>query len=353
MNLATTDFTIDGAIGGGSVLRVAVPIALALNKSIRVENIRSGRSKPGLRLQHLAGLELLCILTKSTLSGGKIGSTEIIINPNTSPNIDDMQSASSVTLDTAASVSLIIQALVNYSSASRHSLSVEFNGGGTHTQWSPNLDYLEYVTKPLLQHFGLNVSTNFSRQGFYPRGGAQGLITIDALPEPHVTLLKAPLSSVDVVSIASTSLKKAQVAERQITGFKTSGIAVNDTLIHYSETANPGSSFTAIMKYGKRSIKGTSALGKRGIPAEKIGKTVALLTKNEIKSSASVDYFMADQLLVPLVFSKEKSSYTIPEITDHVKTNLSIIKHLLGPVISIEDEENFIRVFRNENKLEI
>ena len=107
------------------------------------------------------------------------------------------------------------------------------------------------------------------------------------------------------------------------------------------------------MRYGKRSIKGASALGKRGIPAEKIGKTVAQLTKNEMQFSASVDSFMADQLMVPLVFSKEKSSYTFPELTDHVKTNLNIIEQLLGPVISIEKEENYIRAFRNENKLEV
>ena len=61
---------IDGSIGGGSVLRVGVPLAIALNKPITVYNIRQHRQKKGLRTQHLTGLQLLCRLTGSVLEGG-------------------------------------------------------------------------------------------------------------------------------------------------------------------------------------------------------------------------------------------------------------------------------------------
>jgi RNA 3'-terminal phosphate cyclase (ATP) len=51
---------IDGAMGegGGQLLRNAISFATLLNQPMIVNNIRAGRSKPGLQAQHLASLQL-------------------------------------------------------------------------------------------------------------------------------------------------------------------------------------------------------------------------------------------------------------------------------------------------------
>ena len=73
---------IDGTIGGGSVLRLGVPLAIALGKSLRITNIRQVRERrKGVQIQHLAGLNILSQLTGSQLIGASIGSSEIYLTP--------------------------------------------------------------------------------------------------------------------------------------------------------------------------------------------------------------------------------------------------------------------------------
>jgi len=76
--------TIDGAHGegGGQILRNAAALAAITRTPLRVHSIRAGRApKPGLRPQHLHGLELVARLSGFELKGGFVGSSEITLTP--------------------------------------------------------------------------------------------------------------------------------------------------------------------------------------------------------------------------------------------------------------------------------
>lgn len=92
--------------GGGQILRNAAALAAVTRTPIQVTKIRAGRSKPGLRAQHLAGLQLVAELCQGKLEGGSIGSQQIMLTPchiTTGYHLSDIKTAGSVMLLAQAS----------------------------------------------------------------------------------------------------------------------------------------------------------------------------------------------------------------------------------------------------------
>jgi RNA 3'-terminal phosphate cyclase len=67
--------------GGGQILRNAAALACITGVPVRVHSVRSGRDSPGLRPQHLTGLQLVAALCKGTLEGGVVGSSDVTLRP--------------------------------------------------------------------------------------------------------------------------------------------------------------------------------------------------------------------------------------------------------------------------------
>ncbi|MHA2098350.1 MAG: RNA 3'-terminal phosphate cyclase [Candidatus Kariarchaeaceae archaeon] len=342
------DIELDGSIGGGSVLRVAVPLALGLNKSIKITNIRNNRKKPGLRTQHLLGLQALAEITDGKLIGGQVGSMEIGFYPNSD---GEKKNHIQLNIPTAASISLIIQALCNYSIISKQDIQFDFFGGGTHTNWSPNFDFLEYVSNPVLNQFNMSINLTLSRRGFYPKGDAQGSVSITNTGDPRTVELKSSeVKDVTVTLFASSKLKKAKVLERQ---FETFSMLFQEKYAHplhsdltYGETSSTGTSATVIINYELMIPKGITQLGERGISSEEIGHKLFKDFEKNISQQSVLDEYMADQIVLPLAMSKLGSWVSIPGVTDHVKTNIQLVNSILGKTIELEYDEETIRLIR-------
>jgi len=328
---------IDGALGGGSILRLAVPIAIATQQPLEIANIRQQRKTPGLRPQHLAGVELLAELTGSKLKGAEIGSAHLEVYPGTKK-----PEPSSMTISTAGSISLVYQLLSNYCTTARSSVEIAVHGGGTHTRWSPNLDYINQVTCPALTMFGQHGSVNMTRAGYYPKGGAEASISIyqeTELKSVQLGPYQLP-TPVDVVSRASKYLQNASVAEKQLQGMEDQGINIHNHEIIYDNTRSVGTAITAWTVLSHQIYRGFSALGKKGVPAEKIGKIVATQI-TDFDTPAAVDEYLADQLMLPLVHAQGGSFYTLPKLTNHVKTNLELINTMLDNPLEVQQQQGY------------
>ncbi len=74
---------LDGSYGegGGQILRSALSLAALTGKAVRLENIRAGRSQPGLRPQHLTAVRALALITRANLTGDDIGSCRLTFSP--------------------------------------------------------------------------------------------------------------------------------------------------------------------------------------------------------------------------------------------------------------------------------
>ena len=74
---------------------------------------------------------------------------------------------------------------------------------------------------------------------------------------------------------------------------------------------------------------GAEALGKRGTPAESVGKECARKLGKEMASGAAVDHRLADQLMIFMALANGNSEIKTSRISNHIKTNKYVIEQFL------------------------
>ncbi len=327
---------IDGGYleGGGQILRTATALAAILKVPCRVFNIRKGREEPGLKTQHLMGLRALKELTNGNLEGDKIGSTEIVFWPG-----EIKKEKISVKIETAGSITLILQSLIPTCLFAPFPIEIDFDGGATDTFFAPTLDHFRFVFLKILEKMGAKVEIEILKRGYYPEGGAK--IKVKVFPsnlKPINLTERGAFKKISIFSVASDFLKGKKVAERQVFGAKEVLGKLNleiEEKIEYLKTNCPGSSLCIVAEFEK-TIIGVDSLGKLGKRAEDIGKETAISLLDEEKTGACLDKFLADQILIYMALAKGNSKVTVSQLTSHLKTNIWTIEKFVKGKFKIE-----------------
>jgi len=325
---------IDGAIGGGSVLRIGIGLAAALKKSVRIYNIRKSRPKPGLKAQHLAGLLAVAELCDAEVEGAQLGSQEVLFKPGRIKK-DRLE----LKIETAGSVGLVLQTLQLACLAAEHPVRVKIDGGGTFGKWAPPLPYFELVNFSILKRFGYRAEVRVDREGFYPKGGAR---VAAVFHPPKITGSldlgeRGRLLRIRGISLASHHLKRAEVAERQAAAAREllqRYHAKVEFKTKYADTRSPGSGIV-LAAIHEKTIIGGDALGERGKRAEEVGREAAQNLIEDIKTGATLDRYMSDQLIPFLGLFGGR--FRAPRLTEHLKTNIELVKLLLGKELEVSD----------------
>jgi RNA 3'-terminal phosphate cyclase (ATP) len=311
---------IDGSFGegGGQVLRTALSLGIVTGRAVRITNIRAGRRRPGLAPQHLTAVRAAGLLSNARVRGDDPGSTELEFRP-TEPRSGTFE----LEVGTAGAVTLVLQtvlpAALSLGLSTRWLLS-----GGTDVSWSPTSSYFELIHCWLLRRLGYDVSVRTLSHGFYPRGGGRmEAVTGPDPPGGAVDLSdRGELRAVEVESIAGTELEGSRVAERQLEGFRRELENVTVVRCGYVHARSTGTAVFARARY-EHSALGASFLGKRGLPAEKVGTACARLLASRMDRAGALDVHMADQILPYLAL--RGGIVTAGEISDHTRTNAHVI----------------------------
>jgi len=252
-----------------------------------------------------------------------------------------------IDIGTAGNIGLLLQTLTPLLIFNNKSTLLEMIGG-TETKWAPTIQYIKYVTYPLLNRIGANLTLNAIRHGYYPKGG--GLVTVESKPinklNPFVCLKRGKIQSIHVHSFCGNL--PPHVAERQ------GRSALRTIQYHYPEvkasmsyesvkSQSPGSSVTCVALC-ENSILGGDALGEKGIRAEKVGEEAAEDLIRSLKSGAALDKYIADQILVFLALAEGKSRVRVEKITDHCRTNIRVIEQILPVMFDLNKEKKEISV---------
>jgi RNA 3'-terminal phosphate cyclase (ATP) len=326
---------IDGSWGegGGQIARTAVGLACALGKKIAVVDIRKGRRQQGLKAQHLAGIRLAAEMCDAESSGLEVGSTRIELTPRS-----NVGGHFEIDVGTAGSVSLVLQTCMIPAILAKGAVTLSIRGG-TDVPWSPPIDYLRLILLPLLQRMGAEVDVAVIQRGFYPSGG--GEIKVDIVPSGE--LVGADFTSRGKLmelrgSLACRNLPEHVVervrnyAIKELAGTMTPKIEED-----FGRGPSTGVSLVLAACY-ENSVIGSSCLGEKGLPAEKVGEGAARDLKEGMSSEGVLDEYAADQI-IPFAFLAEGTTrFRTLELSSHAKTNLWVAQQLIDRKVTVQEE---------------
>jgi RNA 3'-terminal phosphate cyclase (ATP) len=332
-----TPVVIDGATGGGQMLRNAVALSAVTGRPVRVVNIRGGRPRPGLRPQHLAGVRAVAEACGAQLDGGEIGSREISFIPR------GIQARHGVRVDvgTAGSIALILQSILPALTHAPEESNLTLIGG-TDVPFSPPFEYLQHVLRPALAQLGPVAELELIGRGFYPKGG--GEVRARVAPAPirpiswmargRLTVIRGRSYSLGLPEHIATRMRDSA---RRIVSSACPKVEIELEVTPEGRSTGCGIALWAETEAGR--ALGASALGERGKPAERVGEEAGKALLRELHAKAAVDSHLADQLVVWLALAEGASEFTTSRATDHLANAIAVAEAVAGARFSVEEGE--------------
>lgn len=332
--------TIDGSFGegGGQILRTAASLAALTGQEVRVERIRAGRVEPGLKAQHLTAIEAAMRLCGGGLNGGVRGSTEVEMIPGHAIRAGSYE----FDVATAGSTVLVLQTVLVPLLLADGSSEVTVVGG-THNDHAPSSDYFRDVFLPAL---GLAVAAEVEKVGFYPRGGGKVRASIRPAPiqairwprRSEAERLRGVVTASEglpahILSRAEAELlRRAEASNRSL-----------DVVLSSVSTLSAGMAIHLEVRYGQ-GTGGFTALGRRGLPTERVVENAWREFEAFEETDASVDEHLADQLVLPMLFADGPSEYRTSRVTEHLTTLAWLVPQFGVGRVAVDRGTGHVRV---------
>jgi len=341
---------IDGSYGegGGQVLRSALTLATITGRSLRIERIRAGRKKPGLRPQHLTGVRAAAAVCGARLEGDELGSQALTFTPGgpARPGEYAFDVAEVAQRGSAGSVGLVLQTVLlplalvapdrDRSAESRLTLR-----GGTHAAWAPSVSYLEHVFLPILSRMGVRAEVELARWGFYPAGGGEVRVRIAGREGPLSPLQLTERGELHRVwGTAAVMNLPAHIPQRMAD--RARNVLAEAGLEAQVETrrlrgAGPGAGIFLFAEY-THAVAGFTAYGRRGLPAERVAEAACEELLAHHRSGAPADPHLVDQLVLPLALAGGDSRAVTSQVSHHLLTNVWVARQFLARELTVEGE---------------
>ncbi|MBQ3344576.1 MAG: RNA 3'-phosphate cyclase [Kiritimatiellae bacterium] len=325
---------IDGSQGegGGQVLRTSLTLSAVTGQPVRIEKIRAGREKPGLKRQHLTCIKAVAAICGAKASDVEVGSGELEFVPDAIMGGDyrfDIGTAGSVTLVAQTVIPVLLKADVP---------STVTITGGTHVPFSPVWDFFAETYLPELRRMGARVEAEIDRCGFYPAAGGMVKLRIwpyDETKKPdryELTDLGAYRGGVvkGVVSHLPRSIAEAEVG---IVGAQLRELGLKHDISEV-DAMGPGNYCCVKLDY-ERATVAFSGVGTYNKSRKAVANEIVQQVREFVKSGKACEKHLADQMLLPLnvLLGDEWNSdweclrwaIDVQKETLHYKTNKDVI----------------------------
>ncbi|MDF3932086.1 RNA 3'-terminal phosphate cyclase [Pseudomonas citronellolis] len=320
---------LDGAEGGGQILRSALSLSMITGKALRIVNIRGRRSRPGLLRQHLTAVRAAAEICGAAVEGDELGSRSLTFRPAAIRGGDYR-----FAIGSAGSAVLVLQtllpALLFADGPSNLAIS-----GGTHNPLAPPADFIARSWLPLLRRMGAKVDFELLRHGFMPAGGGELRARVEPgelrplhLPEAGAVRSRSARALLAAIPghVADRELEKV----RRHQDWHTAAAQV----VRLPEEQGPGNALLLEVECEHLTLM-FCAFGQPGVSAERVASQALRQADDWRSSAASVEEHLADQLLLPLALAGG-GSFTTPQPSEHLLSNRAVIEAFLPVRIACE-----------------
>ncbi|XP_039278151.1 RNA 3'-terminal phosphate cyclase [Nilaparvata lugens] len=231
--------------------------------------------------------------------------------------------------------------------------------GGTNADMAPQIDYTINVMKPLLKKFGASFDCDLKKRGFFPKGGGELLVTIDPVRSLSPINMTETGQITRIWGLAYVAgqgeflikiLKDMATSAERLLKSSVPGVPIDIKQIKEppQNAVGIGSGICIFAETSTGCILGGSALGKRGVHASEVANNAVNEIVESIKSTACVDQYSQDQIIIFMALAAGKSRVRCGPITLHTKTAIHIAELLTKAKFSIENVDSNVNIIECE-----
>ncbi|RVE73648.1 hypothetical protein OJAV_G00033470 [Oryzias javanicus] len=223
---------------------------------------------------------------------------------------------------------------------------------GSHTadpQTAGTFRFLLQVFKPIVEKFGLNFDCDIKMRGYYPKGGGEVNVTVNPVKElqPITLTERGNITKIHGRAFVAGVLPFKLAKDMSTAAVRTIRKEIKELYINIQplqekeKACGNGNGIIIIAESSTGCLFAGSALGKKGVYADKVGIEAAEMLLRNIRNNGCVDEFLQDQLIIFMALAKGTSRIRTGAVTLHTQTAIHIAEQLTQAKFTIskcEDE---------------
>jgi RNA 3'-terminal phosphate cyclase (ATP) len=338
-----TPILVDGSYGegGGAVLRAAIVMAALTQQPVRVTNVRGATNHPGLDVEDLILLRALATCCSAEYTGGELGSTTVSFLPtrrarglNASLDLPKMPPGGR-----NPNANVVLNALLPVLARTGMYSQVRVSGE-TYGANALSYDYFANVTLAAQQKMGLYAVADQEKAAFGRMHAGEVLMEVEP---SYLTGLQWPdrgdlVGLRAVVSTGELSHAVSQRAVGHLTNLAQGAKLPIEIDASGVDSANSGA-FVTVWAVYERGMGGATSMGTKGVRVESVAQGAFDATLQWMRTDATVDPFLADQVLMTAMLSEEGSAFKVSKLTQRFLSTVWVVKQFLPIHITVKGTE--------------
>jgi RNA 3'-terminal phosphate cyclase (ATP) len=212
--------------------------------------------------------------------------------------------------------------------------------GETYGQNALSFDYFQLVTLPVLARAGLHVGVELMQAGFGRE--SRGEIALDVEPSALTPIVWSERGDLmDCRAVISHSQIPVQTVHRgaaHLTNLAKGAKLGMEIDVQAVASDVPGIYITLFARF-ERGMGGATIMGLKGVRVESLAQGLFEDFWYWLRSNATVDSHLADQVLLTLCQAEGDSHFTVSQVTKRFLTTVWVVKQFMPIPITVKGKE--------------